>query len=147
MTDKQATTEFLNFKEVIKMSQLPTDLRYTSSHEWVRLEDDGTVTVGITDHAQDALGDLVFVELPEIGSELAQGDACCVVESVKAASDIYMPISGEIVDTNQSLVDEPEIINNSSYDDGWIFKIKPNDEDDIEQLMDASSYESELEDE
>ena len=129
------------------MNQVPTDLRYTSSHEWVRLEDDGTVTVGITDHAQDALGDLVFVELPEIGSELAQGDACCVVESVKAASDIYMPISGEIVDTNQSLVDEPEIINNSSYDDGWIFKIKPTDEDDIEELMDASSYESELEDE
>lgn len=129
------------------MSQLPTDLRYTSSHEWVRLEDDGTVTVGITEHAQDALGDLVFVELPEIGSELTQGEACCVVESVKAASDLYMPISGEIVDTNQSLVDEPEIINNSPYDDGWIFKIKPNDEDDVEQLMDASSYESELEDE
>lgn len=129
------------------MSEVPTDLRYTSSHEWARLEEDGTVTVGISDHAQDALGDLVFVELPEIGSELAQGDACCVVESVKAASDIYMPISGEIVDTNQVLVDEPEIINNSSYDDGWIFKIKPNDEDDIEQLMDASTYQSELEDE
>ncbi len=129
------------------MSEVPTDLRYTSSHEWARLEEDGTVTVGISDHAQDALGDLVFVELPEIGSELAQGDACCVVESVKAASDIYMPISGEIVDTNQVLVDEPEIINNSSYDDGWIFKIKPNDEDDIEQLMDASTYQSELDDE
>lgn len=129
------------------MSEVPTDLRYTSSHEWVRLEEDGTITVGISDHAQDALGDLVFVELPEIGSELAQGDACCVVESVKAASDIYMPISGEVVDTNQALVDEPEIINNSSYDDGWIFKIKPNDEDDIEQLMDASTYQSELDDE
>jgi len=129
------------------MSELPTDLRYTSSHEWVRLEEDGTVTVGITDHAQDALGDLVFVEPPEIGTELSQGEACCVIESVKAASDIYMPITGEIVDTNQSLVDEPEIINSSPYDDGWIFKIQPADEDDIEQLMDASTYESELEDE
>ncbi len=129
------------------MSEIPTDLRYTSSHEWVRLEEDGSVTVGITDHAQDALGDLVFVELPEIGIALSQGDACCVVESVKAASDIYMPISGEVLDTNQALVDEPEIINNSSYDDGWIFKIQPDDEDDIEQLMDASTYESELEDE
>ena len=129
------------------MSEIPTDLRYTSSHEWVRLEEDGTVTVGITDHAQDALGDLVFVEPPEVGAELSQGEACCVIESVKAASDIYMPITGEIIDTNPALTDEPEIINNSSYVDGWIFKIKPADEDDIEQLMDASSYESECEDE
>lgn len=128
------------------MSEVPTDLRYTSSHEWVRLEEDGSVTVGITDHAQEALGDLVFVELPEVGTSLSQGDACCVVESVKAASDIYMPITGEVVDTNQALVDEPEIINNSCYDDGWIFKIQPADEDDVEQLMDASTYESELED-
>ena len=127
------------------MSEVPTDLRYTSSHEWVRLNEDGTVTVGITDHAQEALGDIVFVELPEVDSDLSQGDACCVVESVKAASDIYMPISGEVVDTNQALVDEPEMINSSAYDDGWIFAIKPADEDDIEQLMDASSYESELE--
>ena len=81
------------------MSEVPTDLRYTSSHEWVRLEEDGTVSVGISDHAQDALGDLVFIELPEVGTDLAQGDACCVVESVKAASDIYMPINGEVVDT------------------------------------------------
>ena len=125
------------------MSEIPTDLRYTASHEWVRLNDDGTVTIGITDHAQEALGDIVFVELPEVDSELAHGDASCVVESVKAASDIYMPISGEVVDTNQGLVDEPEMINSSAYDDGWIFKIKPVDEDDIEQLMDASSYESE----
>jgi len=129
------------------MSEIPTDLRYTSSHEWVRLNDDGTATIGITDHAQDALGDIVFVELPEVDSELAQGDASCVVESVKAASDIYMPITGEVVDTNQALVDEPEMINSSAYDDGWIYKIKPADEDDIEQLMDASSYEAECEDE
>lgn len=129
------------------MSEVPTDLRYTSSHEWVRLEDDGSVTIGITDHAQEALGDLVFVEPPEVGTTLSQGDACCVIESVKAASDIYMPINGEIIDTNNALVDEPEIINNSAYDDGWIFKIKPADEDDVDQLMDASTYESELEDE
>ena len=129
------------------MSEIPTDVRYTLSHEWVRLEDDGTVTIGITDHAQDALGDIVFVELPEVDAELAQGDPSCVVESVKAASDIYMPISGQVIDTNQALVDEPEKINASAYDDGWIFKIKPVDEDDIEQLMDASSYEAECEDE
>jgi len=129
------------------MSEIPTDLRYTSSHEWVRLEEDGTVTVGITDHAQEALGDLVFVEPPEVGTELSQGDACCVIESVKAASDIYMPINGEIIDTNPALTDEPEVINSSAYDDGWIFKIQPADEDDIEQLMDASTYESECEDE
>jgi len=128
------------------MSEIPTDVRYTSSHEWVRLEEDGTVTIGITDHAQDALGDIVFVELPEVDSEIAQGEASCVVESVKAASDIYMPITGEVIDTNQALVDEPEIINSSPYDDGWIFKIKPADEDDIENLMDASSYEAECED-
>ncbi|HED32829.1 MAG TPA: glycine cleavage system protein GcvH [Gammaproteobacteria bacterium] len=127
------------------MSEVPSDLHYTASHEWVRLEEDGTVTVGITDHAQEALGDLVFVEPPEIGIELAQGDACCVIESVKAASDIYMPINGEIIDTNNALVDEPEIVNNSSYDDGWIFRIKPMDEDDVGQLMDAGTYEAELE--
>lgn len=126
------------------MSEVPSELRYTKSHEWVRQEEDGTLTVGITDHAQEALGDLVFVELPEVDSELSAGDACCVVESVKAASDIYMPITGEIIDTNQALVDEPETINSSAYDDGWIFKIKPADEDDIEALMDASTYEAEL---
>lgn len=129
------------------MSEIPTDLRYTKSHEWVRLEEDGSVTVGITDHAQSALGDIVFVELPEVDTQYSAEDACCVIESVKAASDIYMPISGEVVDTNQALVDEPEIINGSPYDDGWIFKITPDDEDDIEQLMDASTYESEIADE
>ena len=128
------------------MSEVPTDLHYTATHEWVRLEDDGTVTVGISDHAQEALGDLVFVELPEVDSELAAEEACAVIESVKAASDMYMPINGVIVDTNQALVDEPEIINNSPYDDGWIFKIKPADADDVGQLMDAASYEAELED-
>lgn len=129
------------------MSEVPTELRYTSSHEWVRLEDDGTVKVGITDHAQAALGDLVFVETPEVGTEYAAEDACCVIESVKAASDMYMPINGEIVEANEALTDEPEIINSSPYDDGWIFKIKPSDEDDIGQLMDAATYEAEIEDE
>jgi len=129
------------------MSEVPTELRYTSSHEWVRLEDDGSVTVGITDHAQEALGDLVFVETPEEGTEYAAEDACCVIESVKAASDMYMPINGEIIETNAALADEPEIINRSPYDDGWIFKVKPSDEDDIGQLMDAATYEAEIEDE
>jgi len=129
------------------MSEIPSDLRYTKSHEWVRLEEDGTVTVGITDHAQELLGDLVFVELPEVGATISADEACCVVESVKAASDVYMPITGEVVDTNQLLVDEPEIINGSPYDDGWVFKIQPDDADDIEQLMDASTYESEIADE
>lgn len=128
------------------MSEIPTDLRYTKSHEWVRLEEDGTVTVGITDHAQEALGDLVFVELPEVGTQISADEACCVIESVKAASDVYMPITGEVVDTNQLLVDEPEIINGSPYDDGWIFKIQPDDADDVEQLMDAGSYDSEIAD-
>jgi glycine cleavage system H protein len=129
------------------MSDIPSELHYTKSHEWVRLEEDGTVTVGISDHAQEALGDLVFVELPEVGSQIGAEEACCVVESVKAASDVYMPITGEIVDTNQQLVDEPETINTSPYDDGWIFKIQPDNADDVEQLMDASTYEAEIADE
>lgn len=129
------------------MSEVPSELRYTSSHEWVRLEDDGTVTVGVTDHAQEALGDLVFIETPEIGTDYAAEEACCVVESVKAASDMYMPITGEVVETNEKLADEPEIVNSSPYDDGWIFKIKPADEDDIGQLMDSATYEAEIEDE
>lgn len=129
------------------MSEIPTDMHYTKSHEWVRLEEDGTVTVGISDHAQELLGDIVFVELPEVDSEFAAEDACCVVESVKAASDIYMPITGEVMDTNQALVDEPDLINSSPYDDGWIFKIKPADAEDIGQLMDASTYEAEIADE
>ncbi|MDH5473593.1 MAG: glycine cleavage system protein GcvH [Gammaproteobacteria bacterium] len=129
------------------MSEIPTDLRYTKSHEWVRLEEDGTVTVGITDHAQELLGDIVFVELPEVDMEYTAEDACCVIESVKAASDMYMPITGEVIDTNQALVDEPDMINSSPYDDGWIFRIKPADEDDVEQLLDASTYESEIADE
>jgi glycine cleavage system H protein len=128
------------------MSDVPAELRYTKSHEWVREEDDGTVTVGITDHAQGLLGDLVFVELPEVGADMAVDDACCVIESVKAASDVYMPISGEIVEVNELLNDEPEIINSSPFDDGWIFKVQPSAEQELDNLMDADSYQTEIED-
>ncbi|MDH5425315.1 MAG: glycine cleavage system protein GcvH [Gammaproteobacteria bacterium] len=128
------------------MSNIPEELKYTASHEWVKMNDDGTVSVGLTEHAQELLGDIVFVETPEIETEFAAEEACCVVESVKAASDVYMPISGEIVDTNGELTERPEIINSSPYDDGWIFKIKPSNEDELEGLMDAQSYEDSLED-
>lgn len=128
------------------MSEVPAELRYTRSHEWVREEDDGTVTVGITDHAQGLLGDLVFVELPEVGADMAVDDACCVIESVKAASDVYMPISGEIVEVNELLNEEPEIINSSPFDDGWIFKIQPSAEQELDNLMDADVYQAEIED-
>ena len=127
------------------MSEVPSELKYTESHEWLRVEDDGLVTVGITDHAQELLGDLVFVELPETDAEFSAGDECCVVESVKAASDVYMPISGEIVEVNEALADEPEIINNSPYDNGWLFKIKPSG-DDLDELMDAEGYQATIED-
>lgn len=126
------------------MSEIPSELRYTKSHEWLRKEDDGTVTVGVTDHAQEALGDLVFVELPEVGSTYAAEDACCVVESVKAASDVYMPVTGEVVAVNETLGDEPEIINSSPYDDGWLFSFKPENMEDVDQLMDDTAYEAEL---
>jgi len=125
------------------MSEVPSELKYTESHEWLRLEDDGLITVGISDHAQALLGDLVFVELPEVGLEFVAGDECCVVESVKAASDVYMPISGEIVEVNEALVDEPEIINNSPYDNGWLFKVKPS-ADEFSELMDADAYQAEI---
>ncbi len=125
------------------MSEVPSELKYTESHEWLRLEDDGLVTVGVTDHAQALLGDLVFVELPEAGTEFVAGDECCVVESVKAASDVYMPISGEIVEINEALADEPEIINSSPYDNGWLFKVKPS-ANELADLMDADAYQAEI---
>jgi len=127
------------------MSEVPTELKYTSSHEWLRVEDDGLITVGISDHAQELLGDLVFVELPEVGIDYVAGDECCVVESVKAASDVYMPISGEIVAINETLSDEPEMINSSPYDNGWLFKVKPS-ADEIAEMMDADAYRTEIED-
>lgn len=126
------------------MSEVPSELRYAKSHEWVRIEEDGVVTVGISDHAQALLGDLVFVELPEVGTELVAGDECCVVESVKAASDVYMPISGEIIEINETLTDEPEIINAAPYDNGWLFKVQPSDEDEVDELLDAEAYQAEI---
>jgi len=126
------------------MSEVPSELRYAKSHEWVRIEEDGLLTVGISDHAQALLGDLVFIELPEVGSELSAEDECCVVESVKAASDVYMPVSGEIVEINEALVDEPEIVNTSPYDNGWLFKVQPS-ADEIDDLLDAEAYQAEIE--
>jgi len=131
------------------MSEVPSELKYTKSHEWLRLEDDGLITVGISDHAQELLGDLVFVELPEVGLEFVAGDESCVVESVKAASDVYMPVSGEIMAINEALADEPEIINNSPYDSGWLFKFRASDKfddlDEFDDLMDAETYQAEIE--
>ncbi|MEX0730519.1 MAG: glycine cleavage system protein GcvH [Aquisalimonadaceae bacterium] len=123
------------------MSDVPSELRYAPTHEWVRQEDDGTVTVGITGHAQEALGDLVFVETPEIDAEVEAGQACAVVESVKAASDLYAPVAGVIIDSNGRLTDEPELVNTDPYGDGWIMKIRPADEDETERLMSADDYE------
>jgi glycine cleavage system H protein len=124
------------------VSDFPTELKYAETHEWVRLEDDGTVVVGITDHAQDALGDIVYVELPEVGANADSGGEVAVVESVKAASDIYSPVSGEIVEINSGLEDEPETVNQSPYGDGWLFRVKLADPEDIESLMDADGYKS-----
>ena len=120
----------------------PNDLFYTESHEWVRLNDDGTVTVGITDHAQEQLGDLVFVETPEIDKEVSARDAVAVLESVKAASDIYAPIAGKILDANTTLVEEPELVNTDPYNEGWLFTIHPEDATEVEELMDDEAYES-----
>ena len=128
------------------MSEIPTDVRYTASHEWVRLEDDGTVTIGITDHAQELLGDVVYVELPEVDSEVALEDELAVVESVKAASDIYAPLSGTIIAVNEDLEDAPETVNSSPYDDGWMFKMKPSEPSELDGLMDSESYQNEIED-
>jgi glycine cleavage system H protein len=128
------------------MSQSPQELRYVSSHEWVRLEDDGTATIGITDHAQEALGDVVFVELPEVGAQLGAGDEAGVVESVKAASDIYAPIGGEIIAINENLEDSPEVINADPYGDGWFFRMRLDDVADLDQLMSAEQYDASCED-
>lgn len=126
------------------MSNIPADLKYVASHEWLRLEDDGTITVGITDHAQDLLGDVVFVDLPDVGDNITVDEEIAVVESVKAASDVYAPISGEVVAINESLEDDPEIINSDPYGDGWFFKMKPENMADFEALMSAEDYENEL---
>jgi glycine cleavage system H protein len=121
------------------MSNIPADLKYTESHEWVRAEADGTLTVGITEFAQDALGDIVFVELPKVGATYTAGDDAAVVESVKAASDIYAPVSGEVVAVNDAVAGAPESINADAYAN-WLFKIKPSDAGAIDALLDAAAY-------
>ncbi|QNQ97835.1 glycine cleavage system protein H [Pseudomonas oryzihabitans] len=121
------------------MSQIPADLRYAASHEWARLEADGSVTVGISDHAQEALGDVVFIELPEVGKTLAAGDQAGVVESVKAASDIYVPVGGEVIAVNEALADAPEQVNGEPYG-AWFFKLKPQDAAELDRLLDAEGY-------
>lgn len=121
------------------MSQIPADLRYAASHEWARLEADGSVTVGISDHAQEALGDVVFIELPDVGKTLAAGDQAGVVESVKAASDIYAPVGGEVIAVNEALADAPEQVNGEPYD-AWFFKLKPQDAAELDRLLDADGY-------
>lgn len=122
------------------MSNVPDDLHYTKNHEWVRTEDDGTVTVGITDHAQERLGDLVFVDLPEPGRSVHAEEELAVVESVKAASDVYSPISGEVTEVNTTLADTPELINSDPYGEGWLLRIKPSDPDELSHLLDADEY-------
>ena len=126
------------------MSQVPADLRYLKSHEWARLEADGTITIGISDHAQQALGDLVFVEAPEAGRRVRAGEACAVVESVKAASDVYSPVSGEIVAGNADLGGQPELINTDPYGAGWIMRSRPEDKAQFSAMMDAKAYEAAL---
>ena len=122
------------------MSNIPEELRFTRSHEWVRDNGDGTWTVGITDHAQAALGDLVFVESVDDGRTVDADEACCVVESVKAASDVYSPVAGEIIEGNEMLSESPELVNSDPYGEGWLFRLRPADEDDLGDLLDAEAY-------
>ncbi|GAA6154194.1 glycine cleavage system protein GcvH [Pseudoteredinibacter isoporae] len=128
------------------MSEVRNEIKYLSSHEWARVEADGTVTVGISDHAQDSLGDVVYVEVPEVGAQVNAGEEAGVVESVKAASDIYSPITGEVVAVNDALEDEPETVNSSPYDDGWFFKVKPSDVSELDAALDADAYRAACED-
>ena len=127
------------------MSNIPVDLKYAPTHEWARLNDDGSVTIGISDHAQEQLGDMVYVEVPEVGQVVAAAEACAVVESVKAASDVYAPLTGKVVEINENLVDSPEIVNQDSYGEGWMFRLRPLVPAELEELMDAETYESLLE--
>ena len=127
------------------MSNIPSELKYAKSHEWVRREADGSVTIGITDHAQNALGDLVFVEVPKAGRKLAADEACAVVESVKAASDVYAPIAGEVIAVNSKLADSPEILNTDPYGEGWMWKMRPASKADIDALLDGPGYAKVLE--
>ena len=129
------------------MSNIPTDLRYAATHEWVRPEGDGVFTVGISEHAQELLGDMVFVDLPDVGDQVSTGDDVAVAESVKAASDVYTPLSGEIVAVNDTLEESPELVNSDSYGDGWLFKIKADDPSEVENLLDAEGYEASIDEE
>ena len=128
------------------MSSIPNNLKYLDSHEWARVESDGTVTIGISDHAQGALGDLVFVEVPEVGRALKKGGAAAVVESVKAASDVYSPVSGEVIANNSdALSATPELVNSDPYGQGWLFKVKPSNSGELASLLDAKAYEKVVE--
>lgn len=122
------------------MSEIPQELKYTKSHEWVQSNQDGSVTVGITDHAQDLMGDMVYVDLPEVGAKLEVGQDCAVVESVKAASDVYTPVSGEIVEVNAAVIDNPDMLNKDPYGEGWMFRLEPSNAADLDGLMDADAY-------
>ena len=122
------------------MSNIPVELKYAKTHEWARINDDGSVTVGISDSAQDQLGDMVYIEVPEVGVTVTAEEACAVIESVKAASDIYAPIGGEIVEVNESLADTPETVNQDVYGEGWIFRLTPTDKGEMDALMDADAY-------
>jgi glycine cleavage system H protein len=128
------------------MSDIPGDLKFLSSHEWARVESDGTITIGISDHAQDLLGDIVFVELPEVGQSVDAESDAAIVESVKAASDIYSPLSGEVIGVNALLEDQPEIINSSPYEDGWIYKVTPSDMGELDNLLSPEDYSDVCED-
>jgi glycine cleavage system H protein len=128
------------------MSNIPAELKYATSHEWVRNEGDGTFTVGITEHAQGLLGDMVFVDLPDVGDDVNAGEDCAVAESVKAASDIYAPISGEIVAINEALEDSPELVNSDPFSEGWLFRVKASDESELDALLDADGYTESIED-
>ena len=128
------------------MSDIPGDLKFLSSHEWARVESDGTITIGISDHAQDLLGDIVFVELPEIGQSVDAENDTAIVESVKAASDIYSPLSGEVIEVNSLLEDQPEIINSSPYEDGWFYKLTPSDLGELDNLLSPKDYSEVCED-
>lgn len=127
------------------MSEVRKELKYLSSHEWARVEEDGTVTIGITDHAQEELGDVVYVETPEVGSTVNVGEEAGVVESVKAASDIFSPVSGEVIAINSVLEDAPETVNESPYDEGWFFKVKPSDLSELEDTLSADEYQASCE--
>lgn len=129
------------------MSNVPSHLKYTNSHEWIRVEADGTAFIGITEHAQDLLGDMVFVELPELEEELDAGDEVATVESVKAASDVYAPITGTVVAVNEELENAPELVNSDCYGDGWLFQVKVEDTAELESLLDAEGYTESLEEE